>query len=385
MRILAVLAAVMVVLLVNPTSLWAGTEVTKFEEPEVRRAFCGKEIPYGFCMCAFENQRCEVMNMTQEKAVNFVQDKFKAWVAKQIAEVAKSCIDGGGHWNAETRQCITCTDGDVRSGNKCVPPNQAGDDVEKAACVSLKEFSDDWVSFTDLDPKKNQAELNDTAKQYYIKRDELATALTKRQQARYDLSLYTIVRSDVSAYRQAVFNGVAEEVLPTLVTLTEKDLQLPSDYADSFATLFDTDISYVSELSSTTAAVVPDDFVFATFVANPITTQLPEQSLTANFETITSYADGQDQATKALMTLTTLPVATAPELSSEVVSELREAHLSSLRLDKVDAVTAAYIALARFSQMQQYATAASIYKDMQSLKQEEFERAKEAVTNSCEQ
>ena len=64
---------------------------------DIKNDFCGNNISYLYCKCAFHNQNCDAVNMTQSAADKYLKTKFNEWVERQ--EAAK-CARQGKEWRS---------------------------------------------------------------------------------------------------------------------------------------------------------------------------------------------------------------------------------------------------------------------------------------------
>ncbi len=351
----------------------AGTEVTKFEEPEVKRAYCGKQTPYAFCLCAFENQGCEVMNITQEEGKQMVDQGFREWVGTQIQAAAKQCIDGGSHWNTATRQCITCTEGDVRVDNKCVPPDQVvSQEVDLTQCAPVRQFNEDWRSFTDFARTVPVTEMNAPAQAYYTSLDVFATSLTDRQMIRHDRTLLMHYRELLLAYKESLVGSDAAAVRAAYGDL-QWDTLLLQRIVNPFQNILQTVVE-VADFDASLQSVVPEKVANIELPYIKVQDKIKERAWGGAFPVIAKISDGVEAARTAVNSLSQAPALADIDFSTDAVSALTEAHLTSTKIDRVAAEVAAAIAQSRFVEQQLMVKAAREYDNLEQARSDEFTR-----------
>lgn len=80
-------------------------ETYTYRMPDVRNDYCGVEVNYQYCKCAFHGDYCNAVNQTESSARTFVMGGFRTWVGDQIESMARNCLDDGNHWSASARTC----------------------------------------------------------------------------------------------------------------------------------------------------------------------------------------------------------------------------------------------------------------------------------------
>lgn len=361
----------------------AGTEVSTFEEPDVNRVYCGKQVPYAVCRCAFQGQNCEVMNITQERAKGEVESKFRQWVGEQIEAVAKSCIDGGGQWNTATRQCITCTEGDVYYKNKCVPPEKAGEGAAPAVCVSMLEFSKDWRSFSDFAASASVNDASNEVRQYYAAQAGLVEALVERQQALFAFELASYTSASVATYLTALGEAEPAAVSAAYTTLARDMSQLPETTIAPVRELFETDVDAASSSLTVANAVVPKDFSFVEIDLTSVSEKVEDNVWEVSYQILSEYGGAVTTAKERLSNFAPLGES-VPKFTDEDVSDLTKAHIASLKGDKVRTAVDANLALLRLKELKQSVATVTIYNEMEGYKAAEFKRAREQMSQACE-
>ncbi len=79
----------------------------KYKVPDVKEDYCGVEIPFQNCKCAFHNKYCDdAIKKDSWQSRIYVMNKFNSWVEGLIYDFGKRCILQGGSWN---KPSLTCT------------------------------------------------------------------------------------------------------------------------------------------------------------------------------------------------------------------------------------------------------------------------------------
>ena len=107
MKVLALLLLVVVAGLASSSPASAQDRVEEFRIPDVRDDFCGVNISFQYCRCAFHDEEvyCRAVEMNQSGARSHVSSSFQEWVGDLIETFAANCIRNNGDWNRSRRTC----------------------------------------------------------------------------------------------------------------------------------------------------------------------------------------------------------------------------------------------------------------------------------------
>ena len=197
----AALSLLLIFNLLAPT-VYAGTNVERYQVPDVRDDFCGIYINYQYCKCAFHNEYCEDVGLSPGTANSYVLKEFRAWNKERIQAMGMSCQLGGGYWNQSNWSCTTCTDGDVLEGSKCVKPEKS--DAERRECQeALRNIETDWEKYSDFDDRLG-SDVSWEVLQFNQTMDEIAALVAEAQAIEYDMEVDRQVRLYLREYKQAL-------------------------------------------------------------------------------------------------------------------------------------------------------------------------------------
>ncbi|HWQ99381.1 MAG TPA: hypothetical protein VN397_00860 [Candidatus Methylomirabilis sp.] len=87
----------------------------------IKSDYCGVVVNFKYCKCAFHNQYCKDIKMSQAAANTYVQNGFDAWVKE------KECAKNGGAWLKDTK---TCRMPEVEKPEETTPLQTQTDDAE---------------------------------------------------------------------------------------------------------------------------------------------------------------------------------------------------------------------------------------------------------------
>lgn len=130
------------ILLLLPVNAQQGERIEYFSFAEdIKDDFCGINMDFKYCKCAFHNQYCNDVNMNKGQAKAYVNQMFMERRTNFMQEYAQMCMDKGSIWNRPASACITCQDGYVKDKGRCVSDDDYVSVKEKYQLPSL-----DWVT-----------------------------------------------------------------------------------------------------------------------------------------------------------------------------------------------------------------------------------------------
>lgn len=372
-----------------PSAALAGKEVTTFEVPEVRSKFCSKEIPAAFCQCAFSELGCDVMKMGQEQAYGFVQSEYKKWVSGLIAAEAQQCLNTDGFWNKSTRQCIRCTEGDVRSGTKCVAPGTEVPDEVGRQCRALKEFSTDWRAKSDFVETVPGNEASLEVQEYNRALNELTEKIAAANVLEYEMEIDRQVRLDIREYKTALVDSRNDGITSGIFRLAWVTYNTPvgaEGIGGSYRTLVQPDTATEVLLPGLEAVqtAVPAESILLQFDTAGSMEKIKLAAWNATLEVLGNAGNPASLAAEAVKNArNTVPV--TPELVEGDMEALRAEHLENLQLDKALAESYAENAAQRKQLFMLEVEIADLYNQMESWREKEYTRAYSNVQSSCNQ
>ena len=382
----AILSLFLVLAFVVPMA-HAGTEVTRYEVPNVKDHYCGPVINFQYCKCAFHNELCDVVNLTPRTAHSYVQKEFREWNRQQIQVMGQMCRKSGGYWNKSNWSCLTCTGGDVLEGNRCVRPEKT--DAEKRECKeALENIERDWEKYSDFDDRLG-SDVSYEVQQFNKTLDEIATLVSQAHELEYKMEIDRQIRLELREYKTALVQNIRTNLLKSFwrlsyVTYTtikgahgaggsvEKILQPESVMQGVGAGL---------KLIQANIPPTAKDYQIDTATNQG---KIKSIAWNATLETMESIANPKDIAIQ-FMKDTRGAIIPSANISDEEIQILRTQHLNN---KAVDAVLAESYAVngerrAELAQIQKQIT--NKYNELQTWKHKEYQRVKANLEDQCKE
>lgn len=383
-----ILFSTVVVFVLLPAFVLAEKVVSTFEVPNPKSEFCGPVMQAAMCQCAFHGN-CGSMNFSQASAYTFVESEFREWVGELIKKHAEQCIAERGHWNTNTRQCITCTNGEVLSGTKCVSPD--GDikpNTTAGQCQALTEFAGGWKKFSDFDDAIPVNEASFEVQEYNRVLDELAKKITEAGALEYDMEVDRQVRVELRAYKQALVDNLRDNITKAIFRLawvTYNAYQGAQGAAGSYQTLLDPEnvVEGVGAGLKTIQGAIPSDAKELTFDTSTIEGKVKSGAWNAALETLESVDDPKTVAMQALKDIKGAAVP-GPDITAEEVEILRTQHLENLQVDKALADSYARNSERRLRLLSLEKEIAELYNEMEDWRSKEYSRVKAGIEATCQ-
>lgn len=104
---------IVILLLITPF-ISNADETYTYNMPDIREDYCGVEINYRYCKCAFHGDYCNSIDQTESATYRQVTGEFYTWVGDQIESMARSCIDDGNRWSKSNRTCTIVEDAEPK-------------------------------------------------------------------------------------------------------------------------------------------------------------------------------------------------------------------------------------------------------------------------------
>jgi len=372
-------------LLLVPSISYAGKEANTYQIPDVRDDYCGIEINYQYCKCAFHDEFCDAIGMDQGSANSYVLGEFREWNRKRIQAMGVSCLLSDGDWNKSSWTCTTCTGGDVREGTSCKKPK---DDAKEKECKeALKDFEKNWEKYSDFDPAIPVSDASYEVQQYNRVLDEIATMIAEAQALEYDMEIDRQIRLDLRAYKQALVQNIRNNITKSIFRLawvTYNTVQGAKGTAGSFRKMLNPE-SVVEGVGATMKVIqahIPPGAKKYQFDTSKTKGKVKSAAWNATLETLESVGDPVAIATQAAKDARTAAVG-GPDLTPQEVAILRTQHLQNKKIDKTLAESYAENAARRAKLLVLEKQIAGKYNELQEWKAKEYSRVKNSVEESC--
>lgn len=381
----AVLSLFLICNLLIPT-VYAGTNVERYQVPNVKDDFCGIYINYQYCKCAFHNEYCEDIGLSPGSANSYVLKEFRSWNKERIQAMAVSCQLGGGYWNKSNWSCTTCTEGDLLDGSKCVKPEKS--DAEKRECQeALKNIETDWEKYSDFDDRLG-SDVSYEVQQFNQTMDEIAALVVEAQAIEYDMEIDRQVRLTLREYKQALVQNIKVNLLKAfwrLSYVTYTTIKGAEGTAGSLGKMLnpDTVVEGVGAGLKVIQAHIPPGAKDYQIDTDTTAGKIKSIAWNATLETIESVGNPKDIAVQ-LMKDTRGAVLPSPNISDEEVAILRTQHLSNKAVDAALAESYAINAERRVKLAELEKQITDKYNKLQEWKHKEFQRVKANLEDQCQ-
>jgi hypothetical protein len=93
-----------------------------FSKKDVKNKFCGVRFDARYCKCAFHNEHCDQIRMSQGEAKDHVYEKYAEWLDGGIEKEKEECKEKNGWFLGNS--CYLCKSDEVALDNKCVPADE---------------------------------------------------------------------------------------------------------------------------------------------------------------------------------------------------------------------------------------------------------------------
>ena len=86
----------------------SGTE--NFKKPNIKDQFCGIEISFQYCKCAFHNEYCDSIGMSKGGANKYVREQYDNWIEMLRQDFTSRCENANGFMSNNTCNYDTHSD-----------------------------------------------------------------------------------------------------------------------------------------------------------------------------------------------------------------------------------------------------------------------------------
>jgi hypothetical protein len=379
-------ALLLVFLLLSQTVL-AGTETRTYEIPDVRDAFCGVEMNFQYCQCAFHNNYCDAVFMDSSEAWNYVLSEFRSWNRENIQAMGETCLNSGGHWNKNTWTCTTCTDGDVLSGAQCVPASAEHQQAIEECREAEERFAEDWEQFSDFDTAIPVSDASFEVQQYNETIEEITRLTNERIRLVAELSAEQEYQNDLREYKGALVENIKTNLLKAfwrLSYVTFKTLEGGRGGAETFSKAIRP--SSVSEgLGAglkTIQAHIPAHEKSLQFNTASTAGQVGSILWNGTIEALESVGNPQAVGTQFIKDVRGAAIG-GPDISDEEIAILRTQHLENQAVEEAIAGSASRITEIRARVFTIEAQVAELYNEAQEWKAREYQRVQLGLLEQC--
>jgi hypothetical protein len=385
-KILALL--LLVSFIAMPSFVLAGKNVKQFKIPDIKDDFCGVNINFQYCKCAFHDKHCEAIGLDKGAANTYVQNEYKKWLIEKLAAFANNCINNnGGIWDKNKRTCTIKKDQKLPDG----PFN--------ADCsVSQTKFNKNWEKYSDFDKRININDASWEVKQFDKTLDNIADKIAQVDQMEYEMELDRLMRLELRDYKKALVQNIRNNITKSIFRLTWMTYNivkpLETSHAisrlseNSVAKLFtaETGVEKIGAALKFIQSGVPKGSR-AEINTKPTTGKIKSIALNATLGALESAGSPKSVALQVYkdLTGTTMAAAGVPKLefTKEEVAILRDQHLTNQVVNEILADSYKENAEKRIEIMQLKKDISELYNKLQKWKNKEYNRVKDSLEQSC--
>jgi len=188
------------------------SEIEKFEYPDIKDDFCGPEINYQYCKCAFHDEYCDNIGMDKKAANKHVKAEFKKWVDELLTTWLTSCALGGGIPGDD--DCTYCDEGFIAQEKECVPIEEADSQkkpdgpLNKDCTVDTGAFDKDWQKYSDIDDTIPFEDRSYEAKQALVAYDTMIDKMVKAFALERDIEIENQMQAELEEYKSALVQNI---------------------------------------------------------------------------------------------------------------------------------------------------------------------------------
>lgn len=380
-------AAVSLLLIFNllaPT-VYAGTNVDRYQVPDVKNDYCGVVINFQYCKCAFHDEYCDAVSLSPSTARSYVLGEFREWNRQRIQAMGVSCQLGGGYWNKSNWSCATCTEGDVLEGSKCIALEKS--DTEKRECrEALQNIDTDWEKYSDFDDRLGN-DVSYEVQQFNQTLDEIAVMVAEAHELEYLMELDRELRLELRAYKQALVQNIKTNLLKAfwrLSYVTYTTVKGAQGAGGSIEKILDPE-SVMQGVGAGLKLIqgnIPPTATEYQIDTNTTAGKIKSIAWNATLETMESIANPKDVAIQ-FMKDTRGAVIPSANISDEEVAILRTQHLDNKAVDAALAENYAINAERRVRLAELERQITEKYNELQEWKVKEYERVRANLEDQC--
>jgi len=318
----------------------AYARVEKFRTPDIKNDYCGVQMDFRYCKCAFHNDYCKDIGLSRGAADDHVQAGFKTWVDGLRAAFKGNCERAGGIFADD--ECRYCKEGMQALEGKCVDEADAAAANEpvnpKTCAVNPAVFDRDWKKYSDLDDRIAPADRSFEGKEHAATMQKIVDAQLEIFMLERDLEVDRLVRVELRDYKQALVKNIKTNLLKSfwrLTWVTYDTIDANRGMKGSFEKLLD--FESIPELLAAkiklARQVTPGDSKLA-INTDSVTGKVKAVGLSAALDALESVGDPVTVATTVVFESVKSTFGSA-DLTDEEIEILRQQHLKNRQLDDV--------------------------------------------------
>lgn len=339
----------------------------EFKAPDIKDQFCGVNIDYRICKCAFHNEMCKDTGRTRRIADFILNSGYKAHVDKLRAAFVLTCKNAGGRFSDDACKYYE-KDGKEK---QCLPA----------------DFEKNWKKYSDIDDAIPVGERSFEAKSHY----EALSGLVENSKEIFllerDMEIDRRMRLEMKEYKKALVGNIKANLLRSfwrLAWITYDNIQSGRASAGTFEKMYDlpSKVESMAAFMKTVRSVTPGDSAVA-INTEKVSGKIKSVGLSAALDALESVGDPLTVATTVVSEAVkqTFPSA---DITAEEIEILKTQHLKNKGLD--DILQESY---RKNSERRRKADALkreneALRTKLAKLETEEFKRTRDGIIDSCD-
>ena len=364
-----------------------------FNYPDIKDDFCGVDMDFRYCKCAFHGEYCDDIGMSKREADNYVQEAYDKWIADKLADFSSACTQGGGFFDKD--ECSYCESGFVAQGQECVEASEVDQTEPKqedgllgADCkVKPDVYDQTWKKYSDIDAVIPYEDRSWEAKQVYDLEEKRIALMVEGFNLETEQEADKQTRAVLEEYRQALVQNIKTNLLKSfwrLAWITYSTIDSGKGLGKTYSGLLEEgieDIGAIAKGITVIQGLVPSDSAL-TIDTETVSGKVKSVSVNTALEAFGSLGDPVSTATALVQNSITVNYPSA-DLTDEEIAILKSQHISKGAIDAAlvegDAVMAA-----RTVRMAEIETEiASLSGQITEAEQKEKDRTKFEIEYGC--
>ena len=223
-----IISAFLLLTLTGCGQLPDGVERTEdFNKPDIKDEFCGIQIGYQYCKCAFHNQFCDEIGMTKKEADKYVKEEYEKWLSTSRQDFTANCKAANGFMTDDV--CNYCDAGYVADETSCVIESlsdensfqkeegltgELPDGLYNEDCtINQEQFDTDWKKYSDIDNAIEPKDRSYEAQQALVSYETMIAKLTESFEVQRDIEIEEEMQANLNEYRQALVQNQKANLL----------------------------------------------------------------------------------------------------------------------------------------------------------------------------
>lgn len=321
-----------------------GCSTESFEYPDIKDDFCGVEINYQYCKCAFHNDYCENIGMDKREARSYVESEYDDWTYELLNTWLMECELAGGIPGEDT--CTYCDEGSVAKDGECTPSESFDEDeqqyipdgpLNEDCTIKQDEFDKDWRKYSDIDDRIPYEERSYEAKQAVTAYDKMIEKMIEAFAIERDIEIEKKMQEELEEYRYKLVNNIKTNLLKAfwrLSWVTYTTVNSGTSLGQSYSEVLTSgaSVATVGNGLKVIRGVIPKDSALAINTSS-VTGKASVVGANVALEAMTSLDEPQKIATELFKSAAEAPLPSA-DISEEEINILREQHLQKGVIDE---------------------------------------------------